>query len=156
MEREQNDQRSRVGVVGRLTGHIVLKKSVAKWKDSSPAMVGLSAEHWSSQLYPCQEGEIDNVETSTAKPDNSTADNSDVPASTMGVKERPRREAARRLDREERERRLKTNGFKTAFTFINSEPFVRKNHGRKIRLRVARSFYTVLARLLTVVVVVLN
>ena len=90
-----------VGVVGRLSGHIVIG-SLAEWKDSSQARVGLSAEQWSSQRRPCQEGEIDSVETSIAKPDNSATDNSDVPVRTMGVKELPRREAARRVDREER------------------------------------------------------
>ena len=90
-------------MVGRLTGHFVIG-SLAEWKDSSQKRVGLrlSAEQWSSHPRPCQEGEIDNVETSTRKPDNSTADNSDVPSRTMDVKERPRREAARIVDREER------------------------------------------------------
>jgi len=46
--------------------------------------------------------EIDNVEMSTAKTENSIADNSDMSARAMDVEERPRREAARRVDRERR------------------------------------------------------
>ena len=40
------------------------------------------------------------LKTSTAKADKSTADNSDMPARTMDVEERPIREASRRVDQE--------------------------------------------------------
>ena len=54
------------------------------------------------QPHPCHEVEIDNVETSTAKTENSTADNSDMSTRAMDVEERSTREVARRVDRERR------------------------------------------------------
>ena len=66
--------------------------------------MGFFTEQCSSQPDSCKErGEIENsVEMSSAKPEYLIADNPDVPARTMNLKERPRRQVARRVFRNER------------------------------------------------------